>query len=157
MYDTLLSMQKRKPLFWILFIAGITIIAISTFRFPDLDIRFLGIGKHRHFLFHSAIVPLITLRVLKPIRRISFLNVIVTAAAIGFLVGIGVHLFTDVFQTKSVYFPFIGSLIDGTSIDDRLWEGGNSLICFGSAWKAGRQTIHESGSIADSSNSSLIP
>jgi hypothetical protein len=130
---------------------------VSTFRFPDLGIRFLGIGKHRYFLFHSAIVPLVLLRILRPLRRISIVGFLVTVATIGFLVGVGVHLVTDVFQTTRVMFPFIGSLIDGTSIDDRLWEGGNALLCFGSAWKAGRQEIDKPEDILRSGNSSLVP
>ncbi len=134
---------KRTPVFWALFIAGITVFAVITFRFPDLDIRLLGIGKHRHFLFHSAIVPLAVLRIFRPLRRMSFIGTIVIVAAVGFAVGVGIHLFTDVFQTKSVMFPFIGSLIDGTSVDDRLWEGGNALVCFGSAWKAASRQIHD--------------
>ena len=36
-----------------LLIAGVVIF----FKFPDLDISLLGIGKHRHFLFHSAFFP----------------------------------------------------------------------------------------------------
>jgi len=128
--------------FTLLFLlAGTAIFAILTFRFPDLDIRLLGIGKHRYFLFHSAIVPLIALWASAKLRNISIIGYLTRLFAIGFLAGVGVHLLTDVLQFKAVMFPFVGSLIDGTSIDDRLWEGGNALVCFGSAWKAGRKQI----------------
>ena len=129
---------------------GATIFAILTFRFPDLDIRLLGIGKHRYFLFHSAIVPLIALWVARKLRHISIVGYLTAAFAIGFLAGVGIHLLTDVFQFKAVMFPFIGSLVDGTSIDDRLWEGGNALLCFGSAWKTWRRQISGPAKSGDS-------
>ena len=128
---------------------GAIIFAILTFRFPDLDIRLLGIGKHRYFLFHSAIVPLGALWAARKLQNISILGYLTTAFAIGFLAGVGIHLLTDVFQYKAVMFPFIGSLIDGTSIDDRLWEGGNALVCFSAAWKTGRHTISGQTEIDD--------
>ena len=34
------------------------------------------------------------------------------------------------FQPKSVIFPGIGSLIDGTLVDDNIWLFGNALYCF---------------------------
>ncbi|MBE3584331.1 MAG: hypothetical protein IMX01_09500 [Limnochordaceae bacterium] len=45
-------------------------------------------------------------------------------------VGVGLHLLIDVFQPKSIVFPFFGSLVDGTLIDDGLWLLGNALWCF---------------------------
>jgi hypothetical protein len=38
----------------------------------------------------------------------------------GFSLGLGFHLLEDTFQTKAVMFPVINSLVDGTSLDDRL-------------------------------------
>lgn len=101
-------------------ILGAAIFAILTFRFPDWDIRLLGIGRHRHFLFHSSIVPLLVMWGARKLRYVSVVGFLATTFAVGFLVGVGVHLVTDVFQTKAVMFPFIGSLVDGTSVDDRL-------------------------------------
>ncbi len=107
---------------------------------PDLDIRFLGIGKHQFFLFHSAI-GLAALRKLYkmwvhstedkndlwPYRVVHK----VTGAALGaYAVGVGIHLAIDVFQPKAVIFPWFGSLVDGTLIDDRIWLLGNSLWAF---------------------------
>ena len=109
----------------------------------------LGIGKHRHFLFHSAVVPLTVLWVARKLRHISIVGSLAATFAIGFLAGVGIHLLTDVFQFKAVMFPFIGSLVDGTSIDDRLWEGGNALVCFGAAWKSGRRRITNRTNIND--------
>ena len=133
--------MTKRGIALVFLLAEATIFAVLTFRFPDLDIRLLGIGKHRNFIFHSAIVPLIALWASMKLRHISIIGYLTAFFAIGFLVGVGMHLVTDVFQYKAVMFPFIGSLIDDTSIDDRLWEGGNALICFGSAWRAGRKRI----------------
>ncbi|HUV07501.1 MAG TPA: hypothetical protein VMX75_07210 [Spirochaetia bacterium] len=109
------------------FVAGFVLFL----RFPDLDIRLLGIGYHRYFLFHSAIIPVLGLVLL---RKHDIKNHVVFLFY-GFLCGlslsIGFHLLLDVFQPAAVKFPFVGSLIDGTSIDDRVWEGINSLVCMG--------------------------
>lgn len=106
---------------------------------PDLDIDLLGIGNHRFFFFHSAL-GLVVLRHLyghwqtrigdsesfgaRVVRKLS-------GAALGsYAVGVGIHLAIDVVQPKSVVFPFFGSLVNGTLIDDRLWLLGNSLWAF---------------------------
>ncbi len=123
------------------FIVGAMAVAIVTFRFPDLDIRLLGIGRHRNFLFHSAIVPLLALLVSRPLRPIGAVGFVMSVLTAGFLAGVGTHLVTDLFQTTAVKFPFIGSLVDGTSVDDRLWEGANAIVCFAAAWSVGRRQI----------------
>ncbi len=138
-------------------LVGATIFAFITFRFPDLDIKLLGIGKHRYFLFHSAIVPLAIVWLYRKMMHVSVIGFIAVTFAVGFLTGVGIHLVTDVFQTTRIIFPFIGSLIDGTSVDDRLWEGGNALICFGSAWKVGQKHLKNRNDVFGSSNSSLLP
>ena len=135
-------MKRNLRMYGLILVA--TIAAVFTFRFPDWDIRLLGIGKHRYFLFHSSIVPLLALWGARKLRDVSMVGFLATSFVVGFLVGVGVHLVTDVFQTKAVMFPFIGSLVDGTSVDDRLWEGGNALVCFGSAWRSGRKQIRGS-------------
>jgi hypothetical protein len=107
---------------------------------PDLDIRFLGIGRHRFFLFHSAL-GLVALRKLYKMwlrttedKTQSWPHRVVhktLGAALGAgAVGVGVHLAIDVFQPKAVIFPFFGSLAEGTLVDDRLWLLGNSLWAF---------------------------
>jgi len=63
---------------------------------------------------------------MKPRRLIRFILLGIVA---GFSVGVGVHLFTDIFQSAAIKFPFIGSLVNGTSVDDRLWTGVNMIIC----------------------------
>ena len=133
-------MTKRRLRLYGL-VVGAAIFAILTFRFPDWDIRLLGIGKHRYFLFHSSILPLLALWGSRKIRNVAVLGFLAMTFVVGFLIGVGVHLVTDIFQTKAVMFPFIGSLVDGTSVDDRLWEGGNALVCFGSAWRNGSRRI----------------
>ena len=97
--------------------------AALLFKFPDLDIRLLGIRNHRYFLFHSALIPLI---VWLALRRRGIIAAVVLSA---FALGVGAHLVTDLFQTKSIVFPFVGTLVKGTSLDDRLWEGANAAGC----------------------------
>jgi hypothetical protein len=107
--------------------------------FPDLDIPLLGIGYHRFFLFHSAL-GLVALRYFYrqwvekqayPDQWTSRVKRKLGGALLGsFAVGVGVHLAIDVFQPKAVIFPFIGSLVDGTLVDDNVWLIGNSLWAF---------------------------
>ncbi len=104
---------------------------------PDIDITLLGIGNHRYFLFHSAI-GLIVLRYFYTKWRNERSDGLlrkwgqkIAGAALGaYAFGVGVHLALDVVQPKSVVFPFFGSLVDGTLIDDRVWLLGNSLWAF---------------------------
>ena len=133
-------MNKRGISIFVL-VAGAAVIAALTFRFPDIDIKLLGIGKHRYFLFHSAIVPLLALFVSRPLRRIAAVGFVTSVLVAGFLAGVGVHLATDIFQTKAVMFPFIGSLVDGTSVDDRVWTAAKAALCFGAGWRVGRRQI----------------
>lgn len=105
---------------------------------PDLDISILGIQNHRYFLFHSAI-GLAMLRYFYrawinrelatgPVQRSA--QKVTGAILGGVALGVAVHLAIDVFQPKSVVFPFFGSLVEGTLIDDNLWLLGNSLWAF---------------------------
>ncbi|MGI6647601.1 MAG: hypothetical protein ACOX5W_00655 [Bacillota bacterium] len=107
------------------------------FDMPDLDISLLGIGNHRFFLCHSAI-GLAVLRYFyrrwvesEDGRFSSRLGHKVAGVALGSCaLGVGLHLAIDVFQPKSVVFPFFGSLINGTLVDDNIWLLGNSLWAF---------------------------
>lgn len=99
------------------------------YPFPDIDIRLLGIGNHRYFFFHSAILPLLLFAFVKRKDSTWIWNSI-NGILCAFALGIGIHLIVDVFQSKSVVFPFAKTLIRGTSIDDRLWEGINGVLCF---------------------------
>lgn len=109
------------------------------FTAPDLDIRLLGIGNHRFFLFHSAI-GLVILRQLyrrwlttneRPDAWTSRVQKKVAGALLGsYAVGVGIHLAIDALQPKAVIFPFFGSLIDGTLVDDNIWLLANSAWAF---------------------------
>jgi len=118
-----------------------SIILGNGFKFPDSDISILGIGNHRFFLFHSAIgvyalkkaydYYLLHSSSAKKDDTVSkVIKKVAGTALSGFAAGVGIHLLTDVFQPKSIVFPFIGSLIDGTLIDDNIWLLANSLYCF---------------------------
>lgn len=103
-------------------------IGIALFiRFPDLDIRLLGIGAHRNFLFHSVLLVAALFFLVRGLDARKGLNLFLMSVVAGCGLGIGAHLLADVFQSHPVKFPFIGSLVGGTSMDDRLWLGLNSL------------------------------
>ncbi len=109
-------------------------------QFPDLDISHLGIGSHRFFLYHSGV----GVWVLKKLHQAALAYVgeergslkdLVVRKMVGVALGagafgVGVHLLVDTFQPKAVIFPGIGSLVNGTLVDDRVWLLGNALWCF---------------------------
>jgi membrane-bound metal-dependent hydrolase YbcI (DUF457 family) len=121
----LVPVRTRSAVFLLILAAS----ALALFKVPDLDIPLLGIGNHRYFLFHSAILPVVAWFAL---RRWKLIGV---AIAAGFALGVGVHLLTDVVQTKAVVFPWAKTLVAGTSVDDRLWEGGNAVVCWAITWR----------------------
>jgi len=116
---------------------------------PDLDISLVGIGAHRFFLFHSGLVvwglEQLYLRYYRQMEldassgssmaayRSHARRVLMKVAG-GLLgaaaIGVGIHLVIDVFQPRAVIFPVIGSLLDGTLVDDNIWLLGNALWCF---------------------------
>jgi len=107
--------------------------------FPDKDISLLGIGSHRYWLFHSAFAVWMLERLYKaylakqsddPSILDRATQKILGVLGGGAAWGVGVHLAIDVFQPKSIVFPFFGSLVNGTLVDDRIWLLGNSLWCF---------------------------
>ncbi len=109
------------------------------FAFPDKDISLLGIGNHRFFLFHSGIAVWMMRKVYEAqlaragdssLLRDRVVNKIVGVAASAAAFGVGCHLFVDILQPKSIVFPFLGSLVQGTLIDDDLWLLANGLWCF---------------------------
>ena len=137
MDDNIDKQMKKRTVSILSLLVGVVVIAILTFPFPDLDIKLLGIGRHRYFLFHSAILPLAAVRIFRPLNRSGVLRFLLLVLLMGFLTGVGVHLVTDIFQYKAVIFPFIGSLVDGTSADDRIWTAVNAILCFASAGTLG--------------------
>ena len=107
--------------------------------FPDLDITTLGIRNHRFFLFHSAFAvwamkklydTMLARQSGKHTVADKFVNKVLGVLGGSAAWGIGVHLIIDVFQPKSIVFPFVGSLVNGTLIDDNIWLLGNSIWCF---------------------------
>ena len=135
--------MKKRTVSILILLAGVIVIAILTFPFPDIDIKLLGIGRHRYFLFHSAILPLTAARIFRPLSRSGALRLLLLVLLMGFLTGVGIHLVTDIFQYKAVIFPFIGSLVDGTSADDRIWTAVNAILCFASAGTLGYRRFRQ--------------
>ena len=103
---------------------------VSFIKFPDLDISILGIGWHRFFLFHSAVLPVLMYFIIKKRDFIRLFRLLLNGFCLGLSLAIGVHLFSDMFQSKPVMFPFVHSLVNGTSVDDRLWLATNSILSF---------------------------
>lgn len=107
---------------------------------PDADISLLGIGNHRFFLFHSAIGLEILKRLYnkwnsnapceEPDQSALTMKKIMGVLLGGYAAGVGIHLALDAVSPKAVIFPFIGSLIDGTLIDDDIWLAANSAWAF---------------------------
>lgn len=120
--------SSRWKLLIVLAIAAVA--AFPMYWFPDFDIRLMGIRAHRNFLFHSAALTLVLFLLVRKRNLQRVLWKLAAALVMGVGIGIGVHLFADVFQSAHVLFPFVGSLVDGTSLDDRLWVGVNSLASF---------------------------
>ena len=120
---------------------------------PDADISLLGIGNHRFFLFHSAI----GLEILKRLynnwnsnasgeeANPSALTIkIITGVLLGgYAAGVGIHLALDAVSPKAVIFPVIGSLIDGTLIDDDIWLAANSAWAFSISYKVFKDVLGE--------------
>lgn len=114
--------------------------ALSTgYHLPDKDISILGIGNHRFFFFHSGISVWMIRKVYEAYLarqgdsqslQDRVVRAILGVAAGTLAFGVGCHLVIDTFQPKSVVFPFFGSLLDGTMIDDNLWLLGNAVWCF---------------------------
>ena len=111
----------------------------EAYSFPDMDISILGIGNHRFFLFHSGAAAWVIKRIYEanfgeqtedePFGTRIWRKVFGVAAASS-VFAIGCHLTIDTLQPKSISFPQIGSLIEGTLVDDNIWLLSNALYCF---------------------------
>ncbi|MCI5126513.1 MAG: hypothetical protein D3925_19055 [Candidatus Electrothrix sp. AR5] len=90
--------------------------------FPDLDIKYLGIGSHRNVFFHSGILFFLLFFLA---RRIDIF--IFTIFITGFGIGVGSHLLWDLFDRANIR----GISSRGWS---RFWLGSNGLLCLFLAW-----------------------
>jgi len=111
--------------------------------FPDVDIRLLGIGSHRYFLFHSALSVFVLKRFVEEYQSfvaddpgaVRYDKVLASVAA-GAGYGIALHLAADgLWQGgQDVTFGIPGlwqsSLVEGTLVDDNIWLVGNALYAF---------------------------
>ena len=136
--------QRLSPRQQQLLRAGVVIPAVllgidAGLHLPDLDISLLGIESHRYFLAHSALAGYFVGQV---VRRIPMEKGRRLAGAVGggLAIGMGLHLLADgsfglLDGQKSVMFGIpglddMGSLIEGTLVDDNLYLLGNSLWAF---------------------------
>jgi len=116
----------------------------SVMPLPDLDIKLLGIGWHRYFLFHSAMGLWIMKEFFDTYSEYAegkgTEEKIFGSIGAGCAAAIGLHLLKDgafgYFEgEKSVVFGFPGifkrnTFIKGTYLDDNLWLLANSLWAF---------------------------
>ena len=52
---------------------------------------------------------------------------ILLSIADGFSAGVSVHFSTDIFLSEPIKYPFIGSLVNDTYVDNRLWTDANMI------------------------------
>jgi len=120
---------------------------------PDKDISVYGIGKHRHFVFHSMLMAGGITVLSKFLCRIfnkasgyvhpdhpdretlNFLVLNLNLLAFGTSVGVAFHLGIDgtLERNKAVYNPLGGTFIPGTLVDDNFYLTFNSILSGGSA------------------------
>ncbi|WLE98779.1 MAG: hypothetical protein QTN59_08045 [Candidatus Electrothrix communis] len=90
--------------------------------FPDLDIKYLGIGAHRNALFHSGILFVVLFFIAKMLDIFLF-----TVFIAGFGIGVASHLLWDLFDRANIR----GIPSRGWS---RFWLGSNGVLCLLLAW-----------------------
>jgi len=129
--------------------AGTVAVSASIYgeKFPDFDIKYLGIGMHRFWLLHSAVAAWVCKDFLEAVKLLDagdtnhpVVTKLCAAAVAGGAVGIGIHLVRDglfgwIEGEKSVTFGLPGiwtrsTLVRGTYLDDDLWLLGNSAWAF---------------------------
>ena len=96
-------MAKSMKMLYLILFAAVVIITFPFFlKFPDVDIRILGIGWHRFFLFHSAAFPLMLYLPVRKMKMESVIGICISGGSMSLSGGVGIHLFSDVPQTKAV-------------------------------------------------------
>jgi hypothetical protein len=138
---------KRKMFVELGVILPTALAGISAGHFiPDLDIRVLGLGWHRYFLSHSALGAHLLKRFWESYNDFLSRNpddktdkLVGTFLAAGAF-SLGIHLLADgsfgIFDgEKAVVWGIpgigkLGTLVEGTMIDDNLYLLGNSLWAF---------------------------
>lgn len=126
--------------------------AYMGYNTPDQDIKMLGIGKHRHWAFHSvlpvlavAIVARLLCRVLdetdkylslhhEESDKIEFLKTNLKLLAFGTAIGTTAHLAIDgtLQGSKAVTSPYGGTFVPNTLVDDKAYLVFNALFCWDS-------------------------
>ena len=122
-------------------ISGIPIGFIIFINFPDWDISLFGIGSHRFFLTHSAIIPGLFYYFLIFKQSENTISDIFCGFVFSANLAAGIHLLLDILPVQKVTFPLIGSLIKNTYIDDRIWIIVNTVICFFLAFLTAKKVL----------------
>jgi hypothetical protein len=84
---------------------------LAFFPFPDVDIKLFGVARHRFFLFHSAIIPYVFSHIAERIARADIPKIILYSLRGSFSTAVDAHLFIDIFQSKSVHFLVVSTLV----------------------------------------------
>lgn len=151
-YDSLMSNEDKTLIFLECAIyalsttAGICLGGAS----PDMDIKLLGIGKHRHYAFHSALSTIAVSKLTKILCRLfqaaenylppeatesdvkflKFTKTNLELIAFGYSVGVAQHLFVDgaIENTKAVVSPWGNTFIEHTLLDDNIYLMTNAAV-----------------------------
>lgn len=98
---------------------------------PDWDVLLLGPASHRHWLSHSALLPLVIFALSQKFPLM--LHAPFTGAATGLCVGVGSHLFWDCVGSrghKIVFVPYWWALREASS---RVYLLGGAVLALGVA------------------------
>jgi hypothetical protein len=114
--------------------------------FPDIDIKLFGIGGHRHWTTHSALTSFALYKTVKwyektiegsmgsGIKR-KVLKYVAAPCLAAFSLANAAHLFADMLGAKDVVGWPVGLLLSNSRIKDKVWLGGNAVICLVLTWK----------------------
>ena len=114
--------------------------------FPDIDIKLFGIGGHRNWFTHSAFTSFLLYKAVKAYRKRldggaggpfgkKALKYIGAPCMAAFSLANAAHLFADMLGAKDVIGWPVGLLLGNSRIKDKIWLGGNAVVCIVLAWK----------------------
>lgn len=92
---------------------------------PDWDVLLLGPASHRHWLSHSALVPLIFFILSK---QFPSLNTLLNGLAAGLAVGIGSHLFWDCVSSRTHKIVFVPHWLALREASSRVYLLGGAVL-----------------------------
>ena len=98
---------------------------------PDWDVLLLGPASHRHWLSHSALLPLVFFA---SVNRFTFLlEAPLNGVVAGFCVGLGSHLFWDCVGSRSHKIVFVPHWLALREASSRVYLLGGAVLSLGIA------------------------